>query len=104
MTDLDKLLKNLMSLQMPLLINDLKTLAKFDLIDQEIILKAKEYKIPFNIQNPDFSDLEDKISEYKALLNLSCEYQIGWEGDYTEVAILRQLIDDVKSDVYDNSY
>ena len=61
---------------------------------EEQTARAFQYNIPFNIQNVNFLELEQKIDEYEELLGKAREQGIDWDiSEYDPVA-LEQAIDE----------
>jgi len=59
---------------------------------RELIAKATEYKIPFNIREVNFLELRDKVEEFDTAIERAAEYGIDWKSyGYDPIAIEQEI-------------
>ena len=59
----------------------------------EVIIKATEYNIPFNLKELDWQDLADKVNEYEILLEKADEINLAWDMEGYDPVALEQMIE-----------
>ena len=67
--------------------------ARREFIEQQSA-RAFQYNIPFNIQNVNFLELEQKIDEYEELLGKAREQGVSWDISQYDPVALSQAIDE----------
>lgn len=46
---------------------------------RELIVKAEEYEIPYNIRTVNFLELRDQVEEFEEVIEKAAEYGINWQ-------------------------
>ena len=61
---------------------------------RELIAKAEEYEIPYNIRTVNFLELRDQVEEFEEVIEKAAEYGINWqEFGYDVIGIEQEMMD-----------
>ena len=61
---------------------------------RELIAKAEEYEIPYNIRTVNFLELRDQVEEFEEVIEKAAEYGINWqEFGYDLLGIEQEMMD-----------
>ena len=61
---------------------------------RELIAKAEEYEIPYDIRTVNFLELRDQVGEFEEVIEKAAEYGINWqEFGYDLLGIEQEMID-----------
>ena len=61
---------------------------------RELIAKAEEYEIPYNIRTVNFLELRNQVEEFKEVIEKAAEYGINWqEFGYDLLGIEQEMMD-----------
>ena len=61
---------------------------------KQLLLKAHEYEIPYNMANIDILTLRDKVEEFEEVIQRANEYGINWKSfGYDILAIEQEMFD-----------
>ncbi|MEM6339477.1 MAG: hypothetical protein AAF673_06125 [Pseudomonadota bacterium] len=61
---------------------------------RELIAKAEEYEIPYDIRTVNFLELRDQVEEFEEVIEKAAEYGINWqEFGYDMLGIEQEMID-----------
>ena len=61
---------------------------------KQLLLKAHEYEIPYDIANIDILTLRDKVEEFEEVIQRANEYGINWKSfGYDILAIEQEMFD-----------
>lgn len=72
---------------------------------QELLAKADEFGIFYDIQNIDFIDLRDKVEEFEDTIARANEYGIDWESfGYDQIGIEQEIAEAEIHDSYQLNY
>lgn len=63
---------------------------------EELLLKAKEYEIPYDVNAIDIITLRDKVEEFEGAIELANEYGIDWKNFGYDILGIEQEVAEVQ--------
>ena len=64
---------------------------------EELLAKAKEYEIPYDLDDLDIITLRDKVEEFEGAIELANEYGIDWKNFGYDLLAIEQEIADLQA-------
>ena len=64
---------------------------------EELLAKAKEYEIPYDLDNLDIITLRDKVEEFEGAIELANEYGIDWKNFGYDLLAIEQEVADLQA-------
>jgi len=71
---------------------------------RELIAKAEEYEIPYDIRTVNFLELRDQVEEFEEVIEKAAEYGINWQEFGYDLLVIEQEMMDIDQANIDYSH